>query len=113
MHRGSENGQATVELVALLPVIVLVVAMVWQAAIAGQAVWLAGSAARAAARASAVGADARAAARKSVPRRLWRGLRVHAERKGAVSVTLRVPAVTGGARLGTVTARARFAPQTP
>jgi peroxiredoxin len=43
-----ERGQATVEFVALLPLLVLVGFAAWQAAVAGQAIWLAGSAARAA-----------------------------------------------------------------
>ncbi|MGI9097391.1 MAG: hypothetical protein ACR2H2_02665, partial [Solirubrobacteraceae bacterium] len=42
-----ERGQATVELVALLPLIAVLAGVMWQAAVAGQAVWLAGSATRA------------------------------------------------------------------
>ena len=54
----STSGQASVELVALLPVVLLVVAFAWQAVLAGQAVWNARVAARAAARAHSFGADA-------------------------------------------------------
>jgi hypothetical protein len=100
-----------VELVALLPGIVLVAAVLWQVVIAGQAVWLAGSAARAAARAQAVGADAAAAARRVLPAALERGLDVRRLENGAVVVKVAVPAVIAGWRLGTVTAAARFAPQ--
>ncbi|MCW3023755.1 MAG: pilus assembly protein, partial [Conexibacter sp.] len=45
-----EEGQAAVELVALLPVLALVAALAWQSVVAGQAWWMAGAAAREAAR---------------------------------------------------------------
>jgi hypothetical protein len=106
----AESGQATVELVAVLPVVALLAMLLWQLAVAGQAAWLASSAARAAARAEAVGGDTTAAARGVLPRRLEHGLRVRADKDGAVRVTLGVPAVVGG-RLTTVESRARFEPQ--
>ena len=53
--RRGQTGQAAVETVALLPLVVLVGALLWQAAVAGQALWLSAAAARAAARAAAVG----------------------------------------------------------
>ena len=104
-----ERGQATVELVALLPLIALLAGVMWQATVAGQAVWLAGSAARAAARASAVGGDPRAAARGV----LERGL-VISRLAGAdgVRVSISIPAVIGGGLLGSVTARAALDDQT-
>lgn len=108
-----EEGQATVELVALLPLVAVLTAVLWQAALAGQAVWLAGSAARAAARATAVGADARAAARRVLPDRLDGGIAVSPDGADGVRVAVRVPAIVAGARLGTVSARARFQPQSP
>ena len=102
------RGQASVELVVLLPVIVAVLAVAYQALLAGQAVWEARVAARAAARAHAFGADARAAARsRHLPAaRLERGLRVHAPATtGDVRVSVARP---GGAaarsRLGRVVA---------
>lgn len=106
-----DNGQATVELVALLPLIVLAAALLWQAALAGATVWLSGSAARAAARADAVGADPAAAARGVLPARLERGLRVRRREDGSVAVVLRVPAVVGAGTIAAVTARARFEEQ--
>lgn len=110
-HRG-ERGQATVELVALLPLVAVLAALLWQAVVAGQAVWLAGSAARAAARASAVGADAPAAARRVLPARLRRDLRVEREPDdGGVRVAIAIPAVIGSVRLGSVSARARLQDQ--
>jgi hypothetical protein len=108
-----ERGQASVELVALLPLVAVLVGALWQAAVAGQAVWLAGSAARAAARAAAVGTDARAAARRVLPARLEPGLvvaRVGGPGDG-VRVTISIPAIVGGGRVGGVSARARLQDQ--
>ncbi len=106
-----ERGQAAVELVALLPVIVLLGALLWQAAIAGQVVWLAGSAARAAARAHAVGSDTARAARGVLPEDLEDGMRVRARSDGAVEVSLPVRSIFGSKRLVSVDAEARFEPQ--
>ena len=90
----SESGQAAVELVVLLPLIVAILALALQALLAGQAVWEARAAARAAARAHAVGADAAAAARAHLrttaragpPRphqRRWRRPRLRPDSHGA------------------------------
>jgi hypothetical protein len=106
VHR-SCRGQATVELVALLPLLAVLLGVLWQAAVAGQAVWLAGSAARAAARATAVDGDAPAAARRVLPERLERGLVVRRlDPDKGVRVAIAVPAVLGGGRLTTVSASA-------
>jgi hypothetical protein len=108
----SEHGQASVELVALLPLVAVLAGLLWQAVVAGQAVWLAGSAARAAARASAVGGDERAAARRVLPARLERGLVVRRERSGGgVRVAIAVPSIIGAGRVATVRARARLQDQ--
>jgi hypothetical protein len=107
----SDDGQATVELVALLPLVCLLAAALWQAALAGGTIWFAHGAARAAARAEAVDGDAAAAARRVLPRRLERGLRVRPERDGAVALEVAIPALLGGGALATVTARARFEAQ--
>lgn len=106
-----QRGQATVEFVALLPVLVAVALALWQAVLAGQAASLAASAARAAARAQAVGGEARAGARSVLPARLERGLRVRADRERAIRVDVPIPAVLVGARLGRVSAQARFREQ--
>lgn len=112
-RRPGEHGQATVELVALLPLLAVLAALLWQAVVAGQAVWFAGSAARAAARASAIGSDARAAARRVLPDRLERGLVVDRERGDqGVRVAIQIPTVVGTAGLGRVSARARLQEQT-
>jgi hypothetical protein len=108
-HR--EHGQATVEAVALLPLVVLLGLAAWQAALAGQAAWLAGSAARAAARAAAVGRDPLVAARTALPGRLERGLRVERGAAGAVVVRVELRSIVAGRRLATLTARAGFPAQ--
>jgi hypothetical protein len=108
LHRSS--GQAAVELVALLPLAVAVLAALWQLALAGHAAWSAAGAAEAAARAVAVGTDARAAARRRLPAPLERRFRLHISSNGRVRITLRVPSPFG-LRVGTVSAEARFAPQ--
>ena len=105
-------GQASVETVALLPLVVLVGALLWQAVVAGQALWLSAAAARAAARAAAVGADVDAAARATLPPRLASGVRVRAV-DGGVGVTVRVPSVLSGGSIATVQARAAFPRQRP
>jgi hypothetical protein len=92
--RRSEGGQASVELVAALPALLLVSIFVWQCALAGHTAWMAAHAARAAARAEAVGGDARAAARSALPNGLERGLEVEPGPDGAVRVRVRVPLLT-------------------
>src|SRR3954447_12663910 len=125
----SERGQATVELVGVLPLVVVLGFAVWQAAVAGQALWMAGAAGRGAARggavwragaaaragagAAAVGPDREAAARAVLPPRLEDGLRVRAQDDGGVRVTVRIPAVVGGGAVAATTAGARFVPQGP
>jgi TadE-like protein len=103
----SQRGQATVELVALLPLVVLAAAVLLQVALAGHAAWSAAQAARAGARAVAVGGDPRAAARAALPASLARGLRVVRGRDGEVRVTVRVPSPSG-LDMGTVEQRARL-----
>lgn len=98
------------ELVAVLPVLVAVLAGVWQAALIGHAEWSVAAAARAAARARAVGSDERAAARAHLRAGLERGLRVAEGRGAEVTVSVRVPSVLG-LRPGRASATASFAPQ--
>ena len=106
--RAHDDGQASVELAALLPVVALVLAIAWQFALAGHAAAAVASAARAAARAEAVGGDPATAAREHLPARLERGLRVTRAGRGAVTVSVRMPAVVGPFRLGRVDATARL-----
>jgi hypothetical protein len=87
----AEGGQASVELVAALPAVLLVAALLVQLALAGHAAWACANAARVAARAELVGRDAEAAARSALPRRLEQGLDVSSTDRGRVSVRVRVP----------------------
>gem|GEM_PF-5912006 len=96
---------------ALLPALLLVLALAWQLALVGQALWQARVAARAAARAGAVGADAVAAAKAHLPSALEPTARVSGVADGDASVAVEVPAILGGVALGRVSARAHFAPQ--
>ena len=107
----ADDGQAAIELIALLPLVALLAAGAWQLAMAGHAAWSADAAARAAARAVAIGGDARAAARASLSGRLEEEMKVTASEDGDVRVVLRVPPVAGLRVLGTVSASAHFRPQ--
>lgn len=93
MRSREQTGQASVELVAILPFLALLVAFAVQLAIVGWGLWTAANAARAGARAEAVGGDAGDAARSAVPTALRRGIEVAGE---PVSVTLRVPSLLPG-----------------
>ena len=86
-----ERGQASVELLGAVPAVLLIGLLAWQLALAGQAAWLCANAARAAARAEAVGRDGPAAARSALPESMERGLEVKSTAAGAVRVRLRVP----------------------
>src|SRR3954469_1882491 len=107
----SHTGQASVELVVLLPVILAVLAVGYQAVLAGQAIWEVRVAARAAAREHAIGGDGAAAARTHLRAGLERGLRVTAEDEGDVRVSVHVPTVIPAVRLGRVAATSHFRPQ--
>lgn len=89
--RLSQRGQASVEFVAAVPLVLLVAMVVWQLALAGQAGWLCANAARVAARAAAVDGDPRAAALSALPRSLAGGVRVDGGSGRVVRVRLRVP----------------------
>jgi hypothetical protein len=104
------TGQASVEFVAMLPLVALVAGALWQAVVAGQAVWASAGAARAAARAEAIGDDAAVRARATLPVSLRHGLRVDADRSG-VRVDLSIPLVFTGGHLATVSARAALPSQ--
>jgi hypothetical protein len=86
-----EAGTASVEVVAAVPFLLLALLVAAQAVLAGQALWSAGVAARAGARAALVGGNAAAVARKALPPSLRSGARV--EEGDEVSVRVRVPAL--------------------
>jgi hypothetical protein len=102
----SEDGQAAVELAALLPWVAAVLLVAWQFVIAGDARSSAAVAARAAARAVAVGGDPEGAARARLPEHLRRGLRIRSGSDGSVAVSVRVPALLAPLHLGRVRAEA-------
>jgi hypothetical protein len=86
----SERGQASVELAAALPALMLLALVVFQLLAVGYSAVLAGNAAEAGALALAGGADARAAARGAVPD--WSRARMRvAVRGSSVQVALRPP----------------------
>lgn len=89
-----EGGTASIELIAVVPFLLLAVLVAAQVGLAGQALWSAGVAARAGARAALVGGDPVAAARRALPS----SMRGEAEVSGgdAVSVQVMVPRLLPG-----------------
>jgi hypothetical protein len=76
-ERGSsERAQASVELIAAIPALLLLALLVVQAGLAGWTLWSAQNAARAGSRAAAVGGDPEAAARSALPGQLREGATV-------------------------------------
>ena len=89
-----EDGTASVELIAVVPFLLLAVLVAAQIGLAGQALWSAGVAARAGARAALVGGDAEAAARRALPLSMRDGAQVSDE--SAVSVRVAIPRLLPG-----------------
>jgi hypothetical protein len=87
----SQAGQASVELVAALPFVLLIGLVVWQLALAAESAWLCANAARVAARAEAVGRSGPSAARSALPKQLRDGARVEHDADGRVRVRVPVP----------------------
>jgi hypothetical protein len=90
-------------LIAVVPFLLLAVAVAAQIALAGQALWSASVAARAGARARLVGRDAGAAARRALPDSMRPDAKVRDD--GAVSVRVAVPHLLPGLPRVTVGAR--------
>src|SRR4051812_40566432 len=86
----AERGQASVELLGALPVVLLLGAVLLQLLALGYSAALAGSAAEAGALAAAGGGDAADAARAAIPDWSRVGMRVDSD-GGRVSVRLRPP----------------------
>jgi hypothetical protein len=97
--------------VASLPLVALLLALGWQAVLAGQAAWAAAVAARAAARAAALAQDPLAAARGRLDGGLAQTAQVDESQPGRVRVSVRVPSVLPGVTLGRVAAEGSFRPQ--
>ncbi len=85
-HR--ERGTASIELVAVVPLLLLAVLVAAQLGAVGEALWSAGIAARAGARAALVGDGVEQAARRALPASLRVGARVSTPNRG---VAVRVP----------------------
>src|SRR3954451_23621669 len=86
-----ETGQASVELVAAVPFVLLVGLVAWQLVLVGHALTLCANAARVAARAETVGRDPRTAARSALPGGMERGLEVERRKAGGVRVSVKAP----------------------
>ena len=91
---GCRRGSVSLELIGSLPVILLAVLVAAQIAIAGAALWSAGVAARAGARAVLTGEAPRSAAEHALPGVLQNGLKVSQE--DGVKVGVRVPGLLPG-----------------
>jgi hypothetical protein len=100
----SDRGQASIELLGVLPLLGVLALAAWQLVVLGESWWLAGVAARAAGRAELAGADARTAARAALPGGWGRRVVVRGGAGAPVVVRLRVPAVLGAGVLGSVRA---------
>jgi hypothetical protein len=92
-------------LIAVVPFLLLAVLVAAQIALAGQALWSAGVAARVGARAALVGGDAAAAARRALPDSMRAGAKVEDEDEVSVRVAVprllpQLPRVMVGARAG-------------
>jgi hypothetical protein len=96
------EGQASVELVAILPALAVCLVIAAQTVLVGWALWSAGNAARAGARAVEVGSDAEAAARHALPGALRRDAAIHAG--DGVRVKVRVPSIVPGTTMPSVSA---------
>lgn len=83
-HR--EEGTASVELIAVIPFLLLAVFVAAQIGAVGQALWSAGIAARAGARAAVVGSDPSAVARRALPPSLRSAATSSGKRQVAVGV---------------------------
>jgi hypothetical protein len=90
-----QRGQASIETVALLPVLLLAALACWQAVLVGWTAVSAAHAARAAARAELVGDPPRPAATAALPDSMRAGLALRSDGQ-AVHVQVRVPAVIPG-----------------
>jgi hypothetical protein len=93
-----------VEVVAVIPALLVATLVIAQLAVAGYALWSAGAAARAGARAGYVGGDAEAAARRSLPAPLRHDAQVEAS--DGIAVRVRAPSLVPGVPSVPVSARA-------
>jgi pilus assembly protein CpaE len=104
----SQSGQASVELVAIIPAFVVCVLIAGHALAAGWALWSAAGAARAGARAEHVGGDGEAVARRALPGALRSGAEVQSG--DVVRVEVRAPALLPGGQGPALSASASLDP---
>lgn len=102
---GSESGQAAPELIVVVLLVILLLAVLAQASIAGYALWSAGLAARAGARAAHVGGDGEEAAISALPG--WLASRAEIDVGQPLRVVVEAPALIPG--LGSIAVRATAA----
>jgi Flp pilus assembly pilin Flp len=107
--RDRESGQASVELVAVLPALLLCALIAVQLAIVGYGLWSSATAARAGARAAYVNGDAERAARSAVPGALRRDAEVRDGRH--VAVALASPSLVPGVDAPSARARTILDPE--
>ena len=117
-----QRGQAAVELLAALPLVVIVLACGWQSIVVGQTWWTVSEAARVSARTLRVqtaGAgreravvEAERIAKRLLPSELRSGSRINASTVGAVRIRVHAPVVAPFSavfrRGPSITARSRF-----
>ena len=109
MELNDNRGQASVELIAVIPLLAVFVLLAWQAFVAVRSITLASAAARAAARAVAVADDPRAAAVRGLPSGFGGRLKLERLSSGAIRASLPVPLVLDGqATLGRVESTSRL-----
>lgn len=87
--RRRERGSVSVELIGALPIVLVATLIAAQVGIAGYALWSAGTASRAGARAVLTGKDPEGAAERSLPGVLRDGLKVSG--RNPVRVGVRIP----------------------
>lgn len=93
--RRGEQGQASVELIGMLPFLVLAGLLVWQLLLVGYSINSAENAARAASRVEARGGDGEKAAKRVVASPLREGMTTEIDGEKAV-VHVRVPLIVPG-----------------
>lgn len=103
-----EDGNASIEMVAVVPFLLLAVLVAAQVGLAGAALWSAGIAARAGARAELVGGSVGSAARRALPAAMRDGAEVSSE--DGVSVGVVIPRLLPMLPKLTVSARAALGP---
>jgi pilus assembly protein CpaE len=107
-----ESGAVTLETVGVMPVVLIVAVLVWQAVLYGLTFTWSGQASAAAARAVALHGDAGAAARAAVPGGIAEDLTVEAG-EDSVRVSIQVPLIAPGigSLPGAVTVERRVVPE--